>query len=293
MKGFTLIELLVVISIIALLMAILMPALNAARNQAKLLACKANSKQISTIIALYKAENDDFVPVVLNQAAKSPTYPFPAKAASISLSFADYFPEMRNLPDKMQPDKMWTHPDRWADYYTRYMPKCFSCPFVRKKEHTGYSSGTVIINTRTFKTLDDRGLEESYGTWLWGKVSRGFEGTPNHPLGLPHGTAKYGVLPWNRFDDLFPERDGGITGVYPQLADKPIRWNSAHLERAKVSSLSEATIVFCNKGQWDAYSNTGYIMNYGSHKRGSRGGTVAIFGDSHVEWVEGTRIGWW
>ena len=57
-KGFTLIELLVVISIIAILMAILLPVLGRARDQAKLNACLANLKNLSTAWFLYTLDND-------------------------------------------------------------------------------------------------------------------------------------------------------------------------------------------------------------------------------------------
>ena len=65
-KGFTLVELLVVISIIALLVSILLPALNKARNQAKLVMCAANLKQIGHLVSVYQADHEGAVPVVFN-----------------------------------------------------------------------------------------------------------------------------------------------------------------------------------------------------------------------------------
>lgn len=63
-KGFTLIELLVVISIIALLVSILMPSLGAAREQAKLVTCSSNLRQLGLAIFMYADEYNNKVPPV-------------------------------------------------------------------------------------------------------------------------------------------------------------------------------------------------------------------------------------
>jgi prepilin-type N-terminal cleavage/methylation domain-containing protein/prepilin-type processing-associated H-X9-DG protein len=60
--GFTLVELLVVISIIALLLSLLLPSLNKAREQARIVVCGSNQKQIVMAATMWAEENDGYCP---------------------------------------------------------------------------------------------------------------------------------------------------------------------------------------------------------------------------------------
>src|SRR4051812_5904047 len=60
--GFTLIELLVVIAIIGVLASLLLPALGSAKEQAKLIKCISNQRQIGAAFKLYGDDNETRFP---------------------------------------------------------------------------------------------------------------------------------------------------------------------------------------------------------------------------------------
>jgi prepilin-type N-terminal cleavage/methylation domain-containing protein/prepilin-type processing-associated H-X9-DG protein len=71
-RAFTLIELLVVIGIIAALIALLMPSLRKAREQARLVSCQSNLRQLGLTFQMYANDNKGFAPMMNNQPAPYP-----------------------------------------------------------------------------------------------------------------------------------------------------------------------------------------------------------------------------
>lgn len=277
-KAFTLIELLVVIAIIALLMSILMPALSSARNQARLLSCAANCKQIGLITGVYQADHDGCVPVMLNKWA---IY-ISAESSLLSLAFRQYSPELAHLPPFLKPHTPWS----WAKvlrYSEDYLPDFYSCPFVRGKSFaanwklTGTVTITPGLERRNYLST---GRGDSYTTWVWPREA-GVVFIPNHPYGPEHGKAKYGRLLWHTCDHTAGCRaDSAID--YEKFKKVPARWSN-------IRRISDRMTIYCSHGEIDM-SFTNAINNYGSHKKRNRGGTNVIFGDSHVEWVQGSQI---
>jgi prepilin-type N-terminal cleavage/methylation domain-containing protein len=61
-RAFTLIELLVVVALVMLGISVVVPAVGRARDQAKVVACRANLRSLVLACLVYASENDSFLP---------------------------------------------------------------------------------------------------------------------------------------------------------------------------------------------------------------------------------------
>jgi prepilin-type N-terminal cleavage/methylation domain-containing protein len=287
-QAFTLIELLVVIAIIALLLAVLMPALRKARIQAKVVLCIANAKQIGMIMTAYQNSNDGYVPVMRNKFTQ-----VNAKSAFLSIPFRKYSGAASVLPRFLNPDGPWDT-ERQLEYARNYLPDFYVCPFARGSPQAEllHDAGTVVIGSTTRNNYVSTGRMDSYSTWIWPRP-RGFDFWPGeHPWGSPNGYNKYGNVVWHKagspdgFDDepLVCLADSAYgTSCQIWMENNPRKFSNT-------PRLSQRTAVYCAHGEIDESLPNNRIINYGSHKKQGKGGTNVIFGDSHVEWVQGSQI---
>ncbi|MHC4443192.1 MAG: prepilin-type N-terminal cleavage/methylation domain-containing protein [Planctomycetota bacterium] len=326
--AFTLIEVLVVVAIIALLAAILIPSLQRAREQAKIACCKANTKQIGTIMATYQAEYKGCVPVIYNYGPGIGHYGkgndqlshFPAQNHWLPVAFRQYSRGTAKLPPDFAPRDMWKESKRQL-FEDAIMDDFYACPFNREKIEGDASEGdqtrTMLLRSVPFEVQEWNGRHCSYHTWMWeGLIVRNLPvdtgsgpelippddgGSVNGPI---DGRPQYSVLSWcyarwgkaangnKEYASMAPPGSAQPPRNNPQadMHNRHRKWSSHDAHRVRSPSLSDVTVSFCYQG-----TNMGFgriIRNLHSHRTTQGGGTVAIFADTHVAWVNGFRIGW-
>ncbi len=290
-RAFTLIEVLVVVAIIALLISILLPSLSRARDQAKNTSCKANAKQIATTIAEYMTENKDSVPVMYNYAAGDGIYStatlYPMRTVMTSVAFRKYDAGTRKalVPPTYNPEALWPDPVV-VTYESTIMPAYFNCPYQRGK---GQGQTVVIRSTPQYLYEDTRGQFESYQPWR--------RQNPKDSVSAGPLTPPWPGAAWDDAMQLYANFNWNIRpGGAAQTGDKNRhrKWSIGEARGISAASFSDVTVLFCAQGEYMVkFSNSPPIWrrNINSHRSGSGGGTNAIFADTHVSWVKGTRIG--
>lgn len=308
--GFTLIEVLVVVAILALLVAILLPSLKAARQEARIVACQANCRQIGNIMASYQSEYMGYVPVLLNFFSATFSGNDPARVSYLSVALRSYDQKTRNLKHVLggllDPDRPWDTTEKLPRYVSRFLPDYYVCPFERSSapSRTGdrVPVGRLRTPYNTWELFEWQGKMEHYHSWIReehtrGKRHGGFDGK------TLDGVVKHTALTWNRFrennpptfenGEEIPEMPGAIrlqSGDHSPLHNAHRKWTTHDARRLRSGGLSDLAVLWCAEGEHVGHRDK--RINYGSHSRDGAGGTNVIFADSHVEYTKGTRIGW-
>jgi prepilin-type N-terminal cleavage/methylation domain-containing protein len=154
-RGFTLVELLVVMAIIALLVAILLPSLQRAREQARLVQCQSNLRQIAMSFLMYANDNQQC----------GPTSPVPN---SIDSEWMLLVRQYLKLPAIATTN--WGDPTTWA------VDKCkiFQCPStyptVMMWGTSSYGSNDFFTCRRDYAQYKTD--PATYGWWLSARSTR-------------------------------------------------------------------------------------------------------------------------
>jgi hypothetical protein len=302
------------------LISILLPSLQRAREQAKITSCKANCKQIGTIMAMYQTEEKGFVPVMFNYYSNGltfsnagPTDPPspPARTCWLSVAFSKYDKGTAKMPSWLpSPNAFWTSAQR-QDYEDKVLPEFYVCPFERGKGPGEVFKQFVTIGGTTYEEWNWEGRHDLYQTWKWdGLVVRNeratngagvlplYPGDPGGKVTKPiDGRPRYSALCWNQIKpQQYPQYQPYYSPSFTlqqfdvNTINKHRQWTKADAQRVKTSSLSEVTVIYCAQGNY--LGRTPDRMNPESHRTSLGAGTNTVFADSHVEWVKGTQIGW-
>lgn len=296
--GFTLIEVLVVVAIIALLVAILLPSLAKARTLTRITLCKANSKQIASMVASYQADFRGYSPIMYNYYAYGHgQHDVPARSCWLSVALRNYSKTGRGrfeAGSKFDAQKVW-YPETGLlpEYESKYLEAFWVCPFQR-----GQGAGRVYVSEDTFfKYYEWQGRHEHYQTWLWEDIFAGKRAGPAWP-GAGRGNktlgyAKYSVLTWNKVTEQSATNSNAVNTSQCRN-DLYRKWETGGARKVSVASLSDASIVFCAQGEHNLLTSGGKYprANVGSHAPNRDGGTNLVFADMHVDWVNGKQVGW-
>jgi prepilin-type N-terminal cleavage/methylation domain-containing protein len=215
-SAFTLVELLVVVGIIAVLIAILMPALRAAREQAQMVQCMSNMRQIGLTFTLYSMDQKGWAPCV-------DTYPVPGPTAHWMLQIAPILKVPDNSISITGPMTMWP-PER-----IRILQCPSTYPDLGVWAPCSYGPNYFF----TFRRHND---EIAWGTAWWGSQFVDIPPRLTDPRVTRRASEFVLVAESLAYDWIVPNWNAKVIGNYLHRRTRGFVFVDAHVEMSKVGT---------------------------------------------------------
>ena len=257
--AFTLTELLVVMGVVAMLAAVLLSASFTTQERAMRAECASNLKQIGVGMAIYAAENNDYVPLISWENAPpgngNPWQTYEAcRTAGVGSSIITEGPYGLGL-------LFFAHAIQ--------NPQTFYCP-------------AVLSGSFAFATYSQPG-------WPWPSIPADMASVDPQFDGNPYVRCSYSYYPQSKSTETLNETGyGSGTAIVPKLTAEKMTLVSPNPGDPPQYAIDEPVPLLSTSVDPTKSVSTDLLQTFAtlSHKTsGQPAGVNVLFGDGHVKWV--------